>query len=199
MLKYSLILYAVLSLCCCTYIYEDFGTSLDYSPKDFTEGVSHFHNALEQLGPPTTVSAYENGLLFMYEHIKTQERQLGLNFDIDPLPWFQWLKFSFARGNDDREALLMIFDEQGILQTRCYESWGDNLGGGFAMELFFSVQTLVDTTAYQDLIGPNQWGTSLLNPLPQTLNARQSLETGQNGLELIATPTKAGQHTLEMR
>ena len=76
MMKYFLILYTVLSLCCCTFIYEDFGGPLDYSPKDFTEGVSHIHNALEQLGPPAAVSAYENGLLFMYEHIKTRERQL---------------------------------------------------------------------------------------------------------------------------
>ena len=52
---------------------------------------------------------------------------------------------------------------------------------------------------YYVSIGPNQWGMTLLRPLPETLNARQSLDTGANGLELTNTPVYAGQHTLEMR
>ena len=58
---------------------------------------------------------------------------------------------------------------------------------------------LVDTSQFEDAIGAHDWGLSLLRPLPQTLNTRQSLDMGIGGLELQATPTKVGQHTLEMR
>lgn len=191
--------YAVLLLAGCTFINEDISTPLNFSEIDLREGHSHYRDALEQLGPPTTVSSYENGVLFLYEYTKTKEIQLGLSVNKDELPWLSWFKLSLGRGYADRQAILMIFDDQGILRILSFDSWERNLGGGSAIQIFFSVHKVVDTSMYYVSTGPNQWGMTLLRPLPETLNARQSLDTGANGLELTNTPVYAGQHTLEMR
>ncbi len=44
----------------------------------------------------------------------------------------------------------------------------------------------------------NKWRDDSL-PQIEVGKTHQSLDTGTGGLELQATPTKAGQHTLEMR
>jgi hypothetical protein len=51
----------------------------------------------------------------------------------------------------------------------------------------------------EDEIGPPEWGKTLLRPLPETLNVRQSLDTGDHGLEQEGTTTAVGQHTLELQ
>ena len=162
-------------------------------------GETNYSQVLNQLGPPSKVSALGNGLAFLYEHTRAAENQLGINLEIQPVPWLRWFKLTTARGKAKRQAFLLVFDEQGILQNQRFYEWDENLGGGSSVQFFIAVSSLVDTTQFKDAIGPHQWGSSLLRPLPQTLNARQSLDLGTGGFELQATPTKVGQHTLEMR
>jgi hypothetical protein len=53
---------------------------------------------------------------------------------------------------------------------------------------------------FQELTTPtpqHHWGMSMLNPLPQTLNAASDLDAGMQGLEQRGTPTAVGQRTLE--
>ena len=42
----------------------------------------------------------------------------------------------------------------------------------------------------------HRWGMSLLNPLPQTLNAANDIDVGMHGLEQRGTPRAVGQRTL---
>jgi hypothetical protein len=111
----------------------------------------------------------------------------------------KWLKFAVASASADRQAFILTFDEQGILQTRRFLEHSEDLGTGGAIQLLLVVQELVGTSHLDDEIGPNDWGISLLRPLPQTLNIRQSLNTGTSGIEQKGTPTNVGQHTLELR
>ena len=183
----------------CTIIKENIDAPIDHAKAELLVGETKYSQALNQLGPPAKVSALGNGLAFLYEHAVTAENQLGINLEIQPVPWLRWFKLTTARGNAQRQALLLVFDEQGILQIQRFHEWDENLGGGSSVQFFIAVASLVDTSQFVDVIGPHQWGRSLLRPLPQTLNMRQSLDMGTGGIELQATPTKAGQHTLEMR
>ena len=187
---------AVLTLTACTVIRKEMETSLDLSQTTLQERKTHFSSILDQLGPPAKVSVLPNGMVFLYEYVLVTENQIGIGFDA---PILKWLKFAMAAASDDRQALILVFDEQGILQTQRFLEHTEDLGKGGAMQLLISVQPLVDTSHLDDELGPNEWGTSLLRPVPETLNIRQSLNAGTNGVEQKGTPTSAGQHTLEMR
>ena len=183
----------------CTIIGKHYDTPLDDTEIELLVGKVTYANTLDQLGPPAKVSALGDGLVFLYEHAIIAEKQLGISLEIKEAPWLGWFKYTSAWANSKRQALLLVFDGQGILRNQRLFSWDENLGGGSGVQLFIAVSNLVDTSPYEDGIGPHQWGISLLRPLPQTLNIHQSLDTGTGGLELQATPAKVGQHTLEMR
>jgi hypothetical protein len=183
----------------CTIIKEKIDAPIDHAKVELRVGETHCSQALNQLGPPAKVSSLNHGLAFLYEHTLTTENQLGLNLETQAIPWLRWFKLTTARGKAKRQALLLVFDEQGILKNQHFHEWGESLGGGSSIQGFIAVARLLDTSQFEDAIGPHQWGFSLLRPLPQTLNTRQSLDMGTSGLELQATPTKAGQHSLEMR
>ena len=196
-----IIVLAYVTVCptACTIIKEKIDAPIDHANAELLVGETHYSQALNQLGPPAKASSLSNGLAFVYEHTLTTENQLGINLETQALPWLRWFKLTTARGEAKRQALLLVFDEHGILQNQYFHEWDENLGGGSSVQGFIAVARLLDTSQFEDAIGPHQWGFSLLRPLPQTLNTRQSLDMGTSGLELQATPTKAGQHSLEMR
>jgi hypothetical protein len=183
----------------CTVLTKDIGCPVDPCGIRFIEGETHYRTVIHQLGPPAKVSSLTGGLAFLYEHVVTKEKQIGLSIKELDETVFRWLKFSTARGRADRQDLLLVFDEKGILRNQRFKDYDESLGSGSSIQFKFAVETLVDSSFLEDSIGPNQWGTSLLRPLPQTLNVRQSLETGDCGLEQAGTPTSVGQHTLELR
>lgn len=183
----------------CTVLTRDIGSAVDPSGIRFAEGETHYRTVLHQLGPPAKVSSLAGGLAFLYEHVLTNEKQIGVSLKKLDVAVIRWLKFSTARGRADRQDLLLVFDEKGILRNQRFKDYDESLGSGSSIQFKFAVETLVDSSFLEDSIGPNQWGTSLLRPLPQTLNVRQSLETGDCGLEQAGTPTSVGQHTLELR
>jgi len=171
--KYSwFIPLAVLVMAGCTQINENIGTPLNFSKTTLSEGSSHYREALKQLGPPAIVSSHANGVIFLYEYAQTRERQLGTSIDYEPIPWLKWFKFSYGRGSADRQVILLMFDDRGILHTKQFQTWSEDLGGGFGVELFFSVRKQVDTSGLYRSIGINQWGVALLRSLAQALYTR---------------------------
>ena len=197
----KIVVLAYVTVCptACTIIKENIDAPIDHAKAELLVGETHCSQALNQLGPPAKISSLGNGLAFLYEHTLTTENQLGINLETQAVPWLRWFKLVTARGKAKRQALLLVFDEQGILQNQLFHEWDESLGGGSSVQYFVAVTRLLDTSQFEDAIGPHQWGFSLLRPLPQTLNTRQSLDMGTSGLELQATPTKVGQHSLEMR
>ncbi len=199
MVKIVFLAYVIVWPVGCTIIIENIDAPIDHERVGLLVGETDYSDALNQLGPPSKVSTLGNGLAFLYEHAMITEKQLGIRLNIKAVQWMRLLKFASARAEGKRQAFLLVFDNQGVLRNQRFHEWDENLGGGSAIQFFMTVSRLVDTSQFQDAIGPHQWGFSLLRPLPQTLNVHQSLDTGTGGLELQATPTKAGQHTLEMR
>lgn len=187
---------AVLSFTACTVIHKKIDTPLDLSQTTLQGRETHFSSILDQLGPPAKVSALPSGMVFLYEHVSATEKQIGISLDV---PIIRWLKFAIAGASDDRQALVLVFDEQGMLQTHRFLEHREDLGKGGAIQLLIAVQPLIDTSHLDDKTGPNEWGTSLLRSVPETLNIRQSLNAGTSGIEQKGTPTNPGQHTLEMR
>jgi hypothetical protein len=186
------------------------GVPIDPTGEKFEEGVSHYSTILNDLGPPTKVSALPNGFVFLYEYVVTRESQVGIGLDIgrnlgfkvNPESEFDFtslFRLGFARGHADREVLLFTFDKEGILVAQRYLEYEENLGKGTGIQTFIGITSLVDSDHLTGDAIQHNWGMSLLKPLPRTLNDRQSLETGTSGLQQRGMPTGAGQHTLELR
>jgi len=187
----------------CTVLHEEIGRPIPWEPSSFEEGETHYRAVMKELGAPLRVSRCGDGVAFLYEHLFVKEGQVGISYDGEELGlnirWLQWLKFTYGKAAADRQALVMTFDVDGILQAERFLDWDQKLGTGFSVEFLVDVGSVVDTSAVRKGVNPNRWGAMVLRPLPQTLNADQSIDDGRFGLEQRGTPRLAGQRTLEMR
>ncbi len=189
-------LFPLLALAGCTFISTEYGRPVLTDDSEFEDGATHFRDVMSKLGPPTKLSAVPGGMAFQYEHLRVKERQFGISIPIRSL---EWLKLSLGRARGDQDTLLLLFDHQGLLKSHRLEERELDLGAGTSVQIFFAVAPTVDTSGAEADYDTNKWGMALLRSPPEMLNSRQSLESGQNGMQRRGTPEKAGQHTLEMR
>jgi len=180
----------------CTVIHTQIDSPLPFDAKYITRDQTHISTVLENLGPPAKLSALGNGVVFLYEYTLITERQLGITVRYGLL---SLIKFSHAKAKADRQTLLLLFDEKGILTSYAFQDFTEKVGSGVEASFVYSVRSLVDTSNLEEEPAVFQWGTNLLKSLPETLNVHHSLESGQNGLELKGTTKNVGQHSLEMR
>ena len=146
------------------------------------------------LGPPARISPLPGGMVMLYEYIDATEKQIGINLELVGLDWF---KFSFGRGTADRQALLLVFDDGGVLRAREYRAWTENAGRGFGVQFFFVAMPTVDTKYLWEAPEQFSWGRKSLDSLMVTLNTGQSVTSGTHGIEMRGTPDSVGQRTLE--
>jgi len=181
----------------CAYLEQDLGSPLALDQVEQTEAGSHYSEVLTQFGPPSTMTALPGGLAFQYEYIRLVEWQWGL---ILPGEIGKWIKAVYGTANADIELMTFIFDADGMLRSADAQQWTADAGAGFSFSLIFSVGTLTDIERYTESSqAAHNWGVALTAPPLDTLNVRNSLETGLNGFELTATTPRAGQHTLELK
>lgn len=181
----------------CTFIRTEYGERI---APDAVQGETHrtdVHAVLAELGPPTKVSALHDGMVFLYEHHTFEEKQLGLF--IPSVAVLEWFKLAIGGATADTETLLLTFDQRGLLTNRSYEQRDVDLGSGSSVQLFFGLMPTVDTSAAEADTEINEWGSRLLARPQELLNAGQSLDTMQVGLQRRGTPTRVGQHALELR
>jgi hypothetical protein len=163
--------------------------------EEIDEG-THYSAVLRHFGPPGKITALPSGMAFQYEYVRIDERQFGVTL---PGAIGKWLKAVFASAEATVEAMVFVFDADGVLQGADPEAFTADAGGGFSMTLIFSIGSLTDTAAYEASADhPMNWGLGLTDPLLVSLNRGQDLESGANGLQLSGTPAAAGQHTLEL-
>ena len=187
----------------CTVLHDEIGTHIPWEESLFEEGSTHYRDVMKELGSPLKVSRHGDGVAFLYEYVFIKEGQIGLGYDGEKwgtpvVDFLDWITFAFGRASADREALVMTFDRDGILEMERFTDWDQKLGTGFAVQFFVDVGSVVDTSAVRSDIDPNDWGALMLRPLPQTLNAGQSIDDGRFGLEQRGTPDIVGQRTLEI-
>ena len=179
----------------CTTIGRRYGEPPPPTLPTLEEGVARASDVVHALGPPSRLSALPGGAVMLYEFIDATENQLGLNLEVIGLSWF---KAALGRGRAEREALLLFFDQGGVLQSSHYESWSEVTGRGFGFQLFFVAMPTVDTRHLWEIPEQFTWGKRSLEPLAVTLNECQTVTSGTKGLEMRGTPDSVGQRTLEM-
>lgn len=181
----------------CSSLYKTVDPGIVLEQCAFEAETAHYHEVLDELGPPARLSEISGGFVFIYEKLVFDEQQIGFS---GQKGWLQLLKMSFAGTDLKRNSYLLRFDSDGTLVAAGTLETKEDLGAGGALQALFSINQIVDTSAYEDdAFDSINWGVSLLDPLPLILNDRQSLTSGSAGLEQSGTTTKIGQHTLEMR
>jgi len=185
---------ATLATSGCTILSRRYGEPIPAPDAWLQEGVTNVHQVVGELGPPSRMSALPDGFVMLYEYVDAKERQLGINLDFLGLDWF---KFASGRGLAVQQALLLLFDDSGTLRAADFQDWTEPVGKGLAFQLFFVAMPTVDTRYLWEPAEQYGWGRSLLEPLPVTLNAGQSVRSGTHGLELRGTPRSAGERSLE--
>ena len=187
--------------CCvltgCSSLHKEVQSGVTLDQSSYEERSVHYHQVLNDLGPPARLTATPGGFAFIYEDLVVDELQVGIggrgNF-------WEWLKLSFAGTTLERRSLLFQFDQDGALNSVGLLVSEEDLGKGGALQIIVQVKQIVDTSEYEDdALDAARWGASLLDPLPKALNTAQNLNTGASGLEQSGTTTKVGQHTLDMQ
>ena len=99
------------------------GERIPRAARELRDGQTTRAEALALLGPPKRLSAYRDGVAFLYEYVEKDEGQLGLGLDLLKLPW---IKLSFGQGAADRQVLLLAFDR---LRARLVQQlgWGQGV------------------------------------------------------------------------
>jgi hypothetical protein len=180
----------------CAVLEKHFGSPLPLDQVEQIESGTHYSAVIEELGPPTTMTALTGGMAFQYEYIHLTEWQWGL---ILPGNVGKYFKAVYGTADADIELMTFVFDDEGTLSAADAKYWVADAGAGFSFSLIFSVGALTDTERYaQASAGALEWGASLTEPPLKMLNARSNLDTGTNGFQLTATTPRAGQHTLEL-
>jgi hypothetical protein len=186
---------ALLALAGCSSFRTEMGRELPATMPAFTEGTTRVEAVVRELGPPHQASRLPQGFAFLYEHSQMNEFQLGFTLN---LPVVRFLKFVRAWNRLDQQALLLTFDDHGVLNGVGADKWGEDLGGGSGVQLLFASISLSDVSKLLRPADAHRWGKALLQPLPEMLNSTQSVRTGEHGLQQRIAPDYAGQRTLEM-
>ncbi|WP_067659391.1 hypothetical protein [Ferrimonas marina] len=148
---------------------------------------------LSQLGPPLRLASTQSGYVMAWEHWRIREEAVGLSLRGTPL---DFLNLDWGQAKVQGSFLLLTFDRQHQLSGQSLYQWDNTVGGGQAVQPFFSFVPVVDVDDLLSSLPQHQWGAMSLDPLPTTLNYYQRVENGQ--LEQRGTPKRQGQRTLEM-
>jgi hypothetical protein len=158
-------------------------------------GTSNVGDVIQALGPPAQVAATGSGFAMLYEHDVVEERQIGFYI---PYSILQYLKLVYGKTMLDHQCWIMTFDSHGMLI-----GWGDEhrdipFGTGFAAQILFASEALVDSSRISQSAPQHWWGETCLEPLPQALSQGQSDKSGAHGLEQRLASPSIGRHALEM-
>ncbi len=194
-IAFALLLGSVLLISGCSSFHTEIRKPLKEAAVPLVKGKTHVRTVVDELGPPHLVSSLPNGFVFHYEYHRIREFQWGVSLEALKLPYFKVVK---ADSKLSESVRILIFDDRGILRTEGSEAWDEKLSGGVSVQWIVSVISLSDTSVFRQTPESVSWGRKLLDPLPKSLNARQSLAAGSHGVEITSSPAFVGQSSLEM-
>jgi hypothetical protein len=151
--------------------------------------------ALALLGPPQRMSATDSGFVLAWEHWHIREDALGFSLGVLGA---EFMSADWGEMRAKGEFLLLTFNKQHLLTSATRSQWDNYGGGGRAIQPLAGFVSVVDVDDLTGDLPHHRWGSSLLQPLPGTLNSNSNLDTGQSGLQQRGTPTAIGQQSLEM-
>jgi hypothetical protein len=186
---------AVVVLCGgCTLINTSIDEPVDVGRARLEDGRTHYSMVLAQFGPPARISDLPGGHAFLYENVNVRERQIGFYI---PIHGLQWIKFLIADATDNRQTLVLMFGEDGVLRNRVLAEQATPMTRAYSFQPIVSVKQMVDTKYLEIAKDQMDWGFSLLDLVPTGLNRGASVDSGQSGLELRGSPNGCGQRSLE--
>jgi len=191
---------SVLVLAClvsgCTSARKRMSPGLGVPTETYRPGVTHRDEVLADMGPPHKMTVLPEGYAFMYESVDTLELQLGFSI---PVPVLRWFKIISANADYSHRVLFYQFDAQDRLVASDDEDTRFDLGDTLAVQPVVSVKLAFDTSSVEnEVVDIQQWPAFCLQPLPQTLNRANAVNTGVAGIERRGTAPYAGQRSTEM-
>jgi hypothetical protein len=105
---------------------------------------------------------------------------------------FYFIRASVTKGDRVLDVYMVVFDERGRVVGHEQRTKSVPLSVTFAL----TIPTGGPPRALTASAPQHRWGMSMLNPLPQTLNAANDVDAGMYGLEQRGTPLAVGQRTL---
>ena len=188
------VLTLALLLSACTQWRYELGTRLspDLLPEDGPDIT--LTQVLAKLGPPLRMSAAGEGYVLAWEFWKIREDTFGLSLGALGA---DLLSADWGKAHMHGEFLLVTFNRQHQMTGRAFSRWSNNAGGGQAVQPLVGLVSLVDVEDMVDNLPQHKWGSGLLRPLPQAINAQSRPDMGQSGVERRGTPNGVGQRSLE--
>ena len=168
----------------CTRIHISNDKEIDAARTHLIQHNTTYADVLVALGPPAKVTALPSGFAFLYESTQILQRGIALSA--------YFIRVSVTEGDRVLDSYVVVFDERGLVVGH------EKLTKSVPLSVTFAV-TIPTGGPPRELIAPapqHHWGMSLLNPLPQTLNAASDIDAGMHGLEQRGTPMAVGQRTL---
>jgi hypothetical protein len=169
----------------CTRVHINNDKEIDAARTRTIQHNTPYTDVLAALGPPAKVTALPSGFAFLYESTQVLQRGIALSF--------YFIRASVTKGDRVLDAYVVVFDERGLVVGH------EQITKSMPLSLSFAV-TIPTGGPPRELIASapqHHWGMSMLNPLPQTLNAANDIDAGMHGLEQRGTPIAVGQRTLE--
>ncbi|WOJ95367.1 hypothetical protein R0137_08835 [Congregibacter brevis] len=176
----------------CTQRFYQFGEALPEGIEEQAQG-QNMATVLARLGPPLRFATSNDQLVMAWEAWRVRESALGLS-----LGWAgaDFLNVDWGSAKIQGDFLIMSFDEQRRVTAAKRVYRDDRLGGGAAIQPFFSFVSVVDVDDLLEPLPQHAWGGGQLLPLPEVLNNLMSPGMG-NAVEQRGTPSGAGARTLE--
>jgi hypothetical protein len=168
----------------CTRIHISNDKEIDTARTRLIQHNTTYADVLVALGPPAKVTALPSGFAFLYE--RTQVLQRGIALSV------YFIRVSVTKGDRGLDSYVVVFDGRGLVVGH------EQLTKSVPLSVTFAV-TIPTGGPPRELAASapqHHWGMSLLNPLPQTLNAANDIDVGMHGLEQRGTPRTVGQRTL---
>jgi len=184
----TIVLLSLLLTGCARYRTER-GRLIEESSIVIEEGETRRKDILHDLGPPDQICSLPEGCAFLYESFNATEKQLGLSIGYK---WLSLFKFAYGWAGADRQALLLIFDNDEILRSSEYRTWEEDLGSGFSIAFIYSLVSLVDMSHLEEESAAQGWGTGLLRPPSVTPDEQRKLDDEAKGLHLWGTSDISG-------
>ena len=190
---------ALLLACCslltaCSQWYYDLGTSLSRADTPNPADKPAMAEVLDQLGPPTRMSATVNGYVMAWEHWYITEESLCIRLGVAGV---DFMSLDWGTSNAQGEFLVLSFNREHQLLDASFMEFNNKAGGGQGIQPMLGFVDVVDVDDLLRRMPQHDWGAGSLEQLPITLNSDNRPDTGQNGLEQRGTPTSVGQRSLE--
>ncbi len=178
----------------CSQWYYELGETLPEGIEDEAQGQS-LASVLARLGPPLRLATADDQLLMAWEAWQVRESAVGVSLGFAGA---DFLNADWGSAKIEGDFLIMTFNAQRRVTAAQRVRRDNRLGGGAAIQPFFSFVSVVDV---EDLLLPlpqHRWGQGQLLPLPQVLNNPGMPGLG-TAIEQRGTPTGSGARSLEWR